>query len=171
MPISLNQLLWMVILPWDSMWSVVFGMTFIFVISPKTNHPEVKNVLSCTMGKTIFRYWYEDECHGCAGLLQDSFSSRILLSRFETVYTGLADCQNRDLDRLRFHFNVALIRVDLAKSKALEKGVVLSMASVKVLCHNLFIMQWFISILGIKPDEEINRKLWEEGIKFAAIAA
>lgn len=32
-------------------------------------------------------------------------------------------------------------------------------------------MQRFIYVLGIKPDEEINRKLWEEGIKFAAIVA
>ena len=23
--------------------------------------------------------------------------------------------------------------------------------------------------VGIKPDEEINRRLWEEGVKFAAI--
>lgn len=61
--------------------------------------------------------------------------------------------------------------MNLAKAKALEKGTVLSMASVKVLCHNMFLMQRFISISGIKPDEEINRKLWEEDIKFAAIAA
>lgn len=86
-------------------------------------------------------------------------------------FTGLTDCQSRDLDKLHFHFNAALTSVNLAKAKALEKGTVLSMASVKVLCHNIFLMQRFISILGIKPNEEINRRLWEEGIKFAAIAA
>ena len=86
-------------------------------------------------------------------------------------FTGLTDCQSRDLDKLHFHFNAALTSVNLAIAKALEKGTVLSMTSVKVLCHNIFLMQRFISILGIKPDKEINRKLWEEGIKFAAIAA
>ena len=86
-------------------------------------------------------------------------------------FTGLTDCQSRDLDKLHFHFNASLTSVNLAKVKALEKGTVLSMASVKVLCHNLFLMQRFISVLGIKPNQEINRRLWEEGVKFAAIAA
>lgn len=86
-------------------------------------------------------------------------------------FTGLTDCQSRDLNKLHFHFNAALTSVNLARARALEDGAVLSMASVKVLCHNMFLMQRFISISGIKPDEEINRKLWEEGIKFAAIAA
>ena len=72
---------------------------------------------------------------------------------------------------LQFHFNASLTSVNLAKVKAIEKGSVLSMVSVKVLCHNIFLMQRFISVLGIKPNEEINRRLWEEGIKFAAIAA
>ena len=86
-------------------------------------------------------------------------------------FTGLTDCQSRDLDKLHFHFNASLTSVNIAKVKALEQGTVLSMASVKVLCHNLFLMQRFISILGIQPNEEINRRLWEEGSKFAAIAA
>ena len=86
-------------------------------------------------------------------------------------FTGLTDCQSRDLNKLHFHFNASLTSVNLAKVKAIEKGTVLSMASVKVLCHNIFLMQRFISVLGIRPDEEINRRLWEEGIRFAAIAA
>lgn len=86
-------------------------------------------------------------------------------------FTGLTDCQSRDLNKLHFHFNASLTSVNLAKVKALEKGTVLSMASVKVLCHNLFLMQRFISVLGIKPNQEISRRLWEEGVKFAAIAA
>lgn len=86
-------------------------------------------------------------------------------------FTGLTDCQSRNLDKLHFHFNASLTSVNLAKVKALEKGTALSMASVKVLCHNIFLMQRFISVLGIQPNQEINRRLWEEGIKFAAIAA
>lgn len=86
-------------------------------------------------------------------------------------FTGLTDCQSRDLNKLHFHFNASLTSVNLAKVKALEKGKVLSMASVKVLCHNIFLMKRFIAVLGIQPNQEINRRLWEEGVKFAAIAA
>lgn len=87
------------------------------------------------------------------------------------LFTGLTDCQSRDLDKLHFHFNAALTCVNIAKSMALEKRYAFSMASVKVLCHNIFLMQRFISISGIEPNEEINWKLWKEGIGFAAIAA
>lgn len=86
-------------------------------------------------------------------------------------FTGLTNSQSQDLNKLHFHFNASLTCVNLAKVKALEKGTVLSMASVKVLCHNIFLMQRFISVLGIKPNKEINRRLWEEGIKFVTIAA
>lgn len=63
-------------------------------------------------------------------------------------FAGLTDCQNRDLDKLHFHFNASLTSVNIAKVKASEEGAVLSIASVKVLCHNLFLMQRFISVLG-----------------------
>jgi len=86
-------------------------------------------------------------------------------------FTGLTDSQSRDLNKLHFHFNASLTSVNLVKVNALEKGTVLSMASVKVLCHNIFLMQRIIAVLGVKPNEEINRRLWEEGIIFAAIAA
>jgi len=86
-------------------------------------------------------------------------------------FTGLTHHQSRDVNKLHFHFNASLTAVNLAKVKALERGTVLSMASVKVLCHNIFLVKRFISVLGIKPNKEINRRLWEEGISFAAIAA
>lgn len=56
-------------------------------------------------------------------------------------FTGFTNCQSRDIDKLHFHFNASLTSVNLAKVKALEKGTILSMASVKILSHNIFFMQ------------------------------
>lgn len=67
-------------------------------------------------------------------------------------FTGPTNYQIQDLDKLHFYFKVALSTVNLAKANALEKDPILSMASVKVMYHNIFLMQRFISILGIKPD-------------------
>ena len=64
-----------------------------------------------------------------------------------------------------------MAKVNKWREKFMLEVLVFSMMSVKVLCHNIFLMRRFISILGIEPDKEINRKLWEEGIRFAAIAA
>ncbi|MBS5411613.1 hypothetical protein K0G22_01230 [Bacteroides thetaiotaomicron] len=55
--------------------------------------------------------------------------------------------------------------------KVLEKGKASLMVSVKVLCHNIFLIKRFILVLGIKPNKEINRRLWKEAISFAAITA
>ena len=55
-------------------------------------------------------------------------------------FTELTDCQSRDLDKLYFHFNTTLSSGNLAKTEAFEKGVVFSMATVKVLFHNIFLM-------------------------------
>ena len=55
-------------------------------------------------------------------------------------FTELTDCQSRDLDKLYFHFNTTLTSGNLAKTEAFEKGVVFSMATVKVLFHNIFLM-------------------------------
>ncbi len=52
-------------------------------------------------------------------------------------FTGLTDSQSRDLNKLHFHFNASLTSVNPAKVKEIEKGTVLSMASVKMLYHNI----------------------------------
>lgn len=74
-------------------------------------------------------------------------------------------------DELHFHFNASLTGVNPAKMKALEKEIVLSMASAKVLCHKTFLIQRFFSVLGIKPNEKLNRRLQKENIKLVSIAA
>jgi hypothetical protein len=45
------------------------------------------------------------------------------------------------------------------------------MASVKMLMHNEFLLNRFIAVSGMRPNKRIFEKLWQEGVKFAAIAA
>lgn len=136
-----------------------------------------RNVLLCiweSEDKKVHKLYFSTDTQMKAMEVIDYYRTRFQIEfcyRDSKQFTGLTDSQSRDLDKLHFHFNASLTSVNLAKVKALEKGTVLSMASVKVLCHNIFLMQRFISISGMKPNQEINRRLWEEGIKFAAIAA
>lgn len=78
-------------------------------------------------------------------------------------FAGFTDCQSQDLNKLHFHFNASLTSVNIVKVKAFEEGIVLSMAFVKVLYLNLFLMQRFISVLGIKSDKEIDREVMARG--------
>ena len=136
-----------------------------------------RDILLCiweSEDKKVHKLYFSTDIQMKAIDVLDFYKTRFQVEfcfRDSKQFTGLTNCQSRDIDKLHFHFNASLTSVNLAKVKALEKGTLLSMASVKVLCHNIFLMQRFISVLGIEPNPEINRKLWEETIKFAVIAA
>jgi hypothetical protein len=86
-------------------------------------------------------------------------------------FTGLCHAQSRDLKKLNFHFNASMTAVNIAKSIALNRGQSLSMASTKVLLHNSFLLERFITVSGISPNHILNQRLWEEVVCFAARAA
>lgn len=86
-------------------------------------------------------------------------------------FTGLNQCQARNLSKLKFNFNASLTAVNVAKFVAKEKGISFSMASLKTMMHNAFLPQRFICVSGIRPNKRLNDKLFKELIEFDAIAA
>ena len=72
-------------------------------------------------------------------------------------FTGLSDCQARDLTKLDFHFNASLMALNLAKFDAWQshlaahpdKTFVFSMASYKRLAFNRHLLDRFISLLDL----------------------
>lgn len=72
-------------------------------------------------------------------------------------FTGLTDCQARDLTKLDFHFNASLMALNLAKFDAWQlhlsthslKPFVFSMASYKRLALNHHLLDRFISLLDL----------------------
>ena len=72
-------------------------------------------------------------------------------------FTGLADCQARNLTKLDFHFNASLMALNLAKFDAWQthlaahshKPFVFSMASYKRLAFNRHLLKRFISLLDL----------------------
>ena len=79
------------------------------------------------------------------------------LSLAEVQFTGLSDCQARDLTKLDFHFNASLMTLNLAKFDAWQthllthpaKPFVFSMASYKRLALNRHLLERFISLLDL----------------------
>ena len=78
------------------------------------------------------------------------------LFRDSKQFTGLADCQARDLTKLDFHFNSSLAALNLAKWDAIkhhhsEQDFVFSMASYKRRALNHHLLELFIRQLGLDP--------------------
>jgi hypothetical protein len=74
---------------------------------------------------------------------------RDILIRFRyTAYTGsgrnsseMTHSQSWSIEAMCFHHNVSLASINIAKCKAIREKVPLSMASVKVLMHNEFLLR------------------------------
>ena len=78
------------------------------------------------------------------------------LFRDSKQFTGLADCQARDLTKLDFHFNSSLTALNLAKWDAVQQhdsdtDFVFSMASYKRRALNHHLLELFIDQLGLEP--------------------
>ncbi len=86
------------------------------------------------------------------------------LFRDSKQFTGLADCQARDLTKLDFHFDSSLTALNLAKWDAVRQyakryplghdsgqDFVFSMASYKRRALNHHLLELFIEQLGLEP--------------------
>ncbi len=101
----------------------------------------------------------------CTNLKLDAYSIYLYYkSRFQIEFifrdskqfTGLADCQARDLTKLDFHFNSSLTVLNLAKWDAIQQhnsdtDFVFSMASYRRRALNYHLLERFIDKLDLEP--------------------
>jgi hypothetical protein len=91
-------------------------------------------------------------------------------------FTGLQDCQARDLPKLEFHFNAALTALNLARVDAQQQHTgdqpfVFSMASVKRRALNRHLLDRFIAKLELEPTSIKSHPNYETLQSYGAIAA
>ncbi|MBE9048798.1 transposase [Pleurocapsales cyanobacterium LEGE 10410] len=91
-------------------------------------------------------------------------------------FTGLADCQARDLTKLDFHFNSSLTALNLAKWDAVrqhncDSDFVFSMASYKRLGFNYHLLEQFIDKLDLEPTLIKSHPNYSNLCNYGAIVA
>lgn len=91
-------------------------------------------------------------------------------------FTGLADCQARDLTKLDFHFNSSLTALNLAKWDAVrqhnsETNFVFSMTSYKRRALNYHLLERFIDKLDLEPTLIKSHPNYSNVCNYGAIAA
>ena len=90
-------------------------------------------------------------------------------------FTGLADCQARDLTKLDFHFNSSLTALNLAKLDAVKQhnkdfNFVFSMASYKRRRLNHHLLERFIDKLDLEPTLIKSHPNYSNLCNYGAIA-
>ena len=97
------------------------------------------------------------------------------LYRDAKQHGGLEHCQARSKNKLHFHFNTSLTAVNIAKLHWLDTrksdSETFSMANFKTLCHNMLLIERFISVFAINPNTAINQNKIKELFNYGLIAA
>jgi len=91
-------------------------------------------------------------------------------------HTGLNDCQARSENKLHFQFNASLTSINIAKaihwlSIPKEKRGAFSMSDVKIMNHNILMLNRFIEVFGIYPHAIKNQNYVKELILYGTMAA
>lgn len=129
--------------------------------------PRVPIVLACT------------EPHRAALTICQAYSARFQIEftyRDAKQFTGLADSQARDQQRLHFQFNAALTTLNLARAELLlaqdtPHPFVCSLQSVKARYFNEHFLTLFFSKLGLDPECIKKSQQYQWLCQYGAIAA
>ena len=117
------------------------------------------------------------ELDACSIYLYYKYRFQIeFLFRDSKQFTGLADCQARDLTKLDFHFNASLTSLNLAKLDAVRQhncstDLVFSMASYKRRAFNYHLLERFICKLDLDPTLIKSHPNYSNLYDYGAIAA
>ena len=121
---------------------------------------------------------FSTDIHLDASDIFDFYKARFQIEfifRDAKQFTGLADCQARDLTKLDFHFNACLMALNLAKFEAIQlhqspKPFVFSMASFKRLALNRHLLERFISLLDLDSTLIKSHPRFPDLCSYGAIA-
>jgi hypothetical protein len=125
------------------------------------------------------KLYFSTDVDLCAWFIVKYYQLRFQIEfifRDANQHTGLEHCQARSENKLYFHFNAALSAISIAKiiywlSVPKEKRAAFSMADVKTIHHNFFLMQRFFDVFQINPNKHLNDQKVKELITFGTIAA
>ena len=84
------------------------------------------------------------------------------LYRDAKQYTGLCNCQSRNVDAMDFAFNMSLSTVNIARQFAALQETPLSVSDVKVLLHNAAMVERLFYMFGKTPNLKINNANFKE---------
>ena len=86
-------------------------------------------------------------------------------------FTGLTNCQARDIRKLDFSFNASFAAINVAKVMIYKNQNMMSISQPKTLMNSAYIIQRFFCASGIKPNKHLNIKQIKDLFDFVGISA
>lgn len=106
--------------------------------------------------------------------IMDTYKSRFqieFLLRDAKQFTGLTNCQSRKKESLKFHFNISLTAINVARSFSRENNLNLSVSGVKTLIHNSMLLKQIFDKCGKAPNKLINKNDFEDLLYYGVARA
>jgi len=152
------------------------------IVNSKALKSSIKLVIKEQMNenrKKTYKLYFSTDLEMDGNQIYELYKNRFqieFLYRDSKNFTGLNDCQARDEEKLKFHFNASITSVNVAKvvhwlSVEKEMRGAFSMADVKTINHNILLLEKFLSVFAINADSIKNPELLKELIYFGKIAA
>jgi hypothetical protein len=86
-------------------------------------------------------------------------------------FTGLTNCQARDIHKLDFAFNASFATINVAKVMIYKNQNTMSISQLKTLMNSAYIIQRFFYASGVKPKKHLNIKQIKNLFDFVGITA
>ena len=93
------------------------------------------------------------------------------LYRDSKQFTGLCNCQSRDVKAMDFAFNMSLSTINVARQFGKDYGMDLSVSDVKLLLHNATMVERIFSTFGKSPNLMKNNTNFKELLFYGLRAA
>ena len=86
-------------------------------------------------------------------------------------FTGLTNCQARDIRKLDFSFNASFAAINVAKVMIYKNQNSMSISQLKTLMNSAYIIQRFFCASGFKPNKHLNKTQIKDLFDFVGITA
>lgn len=81
---------------------------------------------------------------------------------------SLCKCQARSVSKLQFNYNMSFTSINCLKHVARQNGIEFSMSNLKTLIHGHYLLERFICVSGITPNNDLIKKLETEIVSLTA---
>lgn len=145
------------------------GEFYSAIVHSKALNTQVRIVIWFSSKKDTHKLYFSTDIRMSGKDVIEIYRSRFQIEfncRDTKQHAGLSNSQSRNIDKMNFNFNASLTTINLTKAYAIRLNKPFSMASIKTMMHNAFLLERFIVVSGIRPKRNLNDRIFKELVDF-----
>lgn len=148
------------------------GTCYAGIVYSKSLKMKIKVVIWFSEDKKIHKIYFSNRLSLVAVNILKVYRTRFQCEfefRNAKGYASLNKCQARSTKKLDTHFNMSFTSMNVLKFAAKQMGITFSVSNLKSLAQGQYLLERFIEVSGISPDEHLIEKLHQEIISLTTL--